>query len=272
MNKFWDTVIEPILEATQPESIVEIGSARGINTRNLLGFCKNTGARVHAVDPLPLFDVAELQEQYGERFVFYRSLSLEVIPFLDYFDLVLIDGDHNWYTVFNELRLIEERCEKLDQPFPLVMLHDIGWPCGRRDLYYDPTTVPPEHRQPYELKGLRPGVEGIVEEGGFFPQLYASREGGPRNGVLTAVEDFLERTKQQLELLKIPGLYGLGSLVPSRLKENDELVKILETWDLPPSVFRHIERVEEAVLEAEVRRHELRERIKQLRDRLKGTE
>ena len=25
------------------------------------------------------------------------------------FDCILIDGDHNWYTVFNELRLIRER-------------------------------------------------------------------------------------------------------------------------------------------------------------------
>lgn len=265
--QFWDAVIEPILEATRPESIVEIGSAKGANTRNLLDFCERSGATLHAIDPVPGYDVAEWQDRYGERFVFYQDLSLNALPLVDDLDVVLIDGDHNWYTVYNELKLIEGLCRERSEDFPLIMLHDVGWPCARRDMYYVPETIPQAYRKPYDLKGLRPGVEGVLEEGGFFPQLYAVREGGPQNGVLTAVEDFLEETGQQLELLKIPGLLGLGILVPSRLKENAQLAEILETWHLPPNVARHIERVEESALEAEIRRNELRERVRELKAR-----
>ncbi len=62
---------------------------------------------------------------------------------------MFLDGDHNWYTVFHELRLIEEHCQRNERLFPLVLLHDLGWPYGRRDLYYNPETIPAEYRQPY---------------------------------------------------------------------------------------------------------------------------
>jgi len=270
MKRFWDTVIEPILEVTRPESIVEIGSDEGLNTRNLLDFCERTNAVLHVVDPLPKYDVSEWQERYGARLVFHRSLSLNALPSIDQFDAVLVDGDHNWYTVYNELRLIEERCAELSLPFPLVMLHDVDWPYGRRDLYYDPDTVPEAYRRPYDSRGTRPGEEGLLDEGGLNQRLdKALQEGGPRNGVLTAVEDFLDETDQQLKLVRIPGFHGLAILVPLQLKQNEEFVAVLATWDLPPTVALHIERLEEAWLGAEIHRQEQQQRLKQQQQRLK---
>lgn len=53
MYRLWDAIVEPLLEAVRPKSVVEIGSERGPNTRNLLDFCERTGATLHAVDPAP---------------------------------------------------------------------------------------------------------------------------------------------------------------------------------------------------------------------------
>ena len=47
MQRFWGTVIEPVLEAVRPEIIVEVGSDQGVNTANLLEFCRQTGATLH---------------------------------------------------------------------------------------------------------------------------------------------------------------------------------------------------------------------------------
>jgi hypothetical protein len=272
MKRFWDTVIEPMLEVTRPKSIVEIGSDKGFNTRNLLDFCERSDAVLHVIDPAPKYDVAEWRERYGDRFVFYPALSVDAIPSIDRFDLVLVDGDHNWYTVYNELKLVEARCAESDQPFPLVLLHDLDWPFGRRDLYYDPDTVPEAYRKPHDPRGVRPGEEGLLDEGGLIQGLSkAVREGGPRNGVFTAVEDFLEETDQDLDLLRIPGFHGLGILIPQRLEENKEFVEFLENWDLPPAVVRHIERLEETWLEAEIRsrkQHARANRLKASQERL----
>ena len=116
MRRFWETIIEPIAGILQPEVIVEIGSDRGDNTRNLLEFCQENDATLHVIDPLPKYDVSEWQEHYGDHLVFHRALSLDALPSIDRMDLVLIDGDHNWYTVFKELKLIEKRCKEIPQP------------------------------------------------------------------------------------------------------------------------------------------------------------
>lgn len=266
MYHFWDTVIEPALDLLQPGVVVEIGSDYGPNTRKLLEFCQKTGAKLHVIDPAPKYDVEEWNSQYGDNVDFHLSLSLEALPKIEDFDAVLIDGDHNWYTVFNELKLIEDRCKADARPFPLVMLHDIGWPYGRRDSYYDPDNVPEDHRQPYDRKGMRPGITEFVEEGGLnrgFPN--ALHEGGPRNGVLTAVEDFLDQSEQKIELVQVQGIYGLGILVPEHVRASiDGLLKAL---DPSPNIAQHIDRIEEARLYSEIERQENEAELRRLRNR-----
>jgi hypothetical protein len=246
MRRFWDTIIAPILERVQPTSIIEIGSDQGHNTAKLLEFCKQQGATLHAIDPLPRFDVAAWREQYGQLFVFHPSLSLNALPKVDRFDVVLIDGDHNWYTVFHELKLIEKRCTDLSQPFPLVMLHDIGWPYGRRDLYYNPDNIPDVYRKPYQKKGMQPGIAELMEKGGLNASFYnAIYEHSLQNGVLTAVEDFLKEAIQPLHLIQIPGLHGLGILLTKELMERNLQVRtFLQALELSPPVVHYIEKVE----------------------------
>ncbi|MFO7838383.1 MAG: glycosyltransferase [Desulfosalsimonadaceae bacterium] len=232
MHRFWEPVIEPLIERMRPARIVEIGADAGGNTLNLLAWCENSGAVLHSIDPAPKFDATELAERYESNFVFYRELSLNVIPRLSGCDLVLIDGDHNWYTVFNELKLLEKRCKKTGEAYPLVILHDIGWPYGRRDLYYNPENIPAEFLKPYKKEGILPGRAALAGEEGLNPHLCnAIYENDYQNGVLTAVEDFLEETGFRLELFSIQGLNGLGLIVPAELlQKNTELAEFLKNW------------------------------------------
>lgn len=261
MYRFWDTIVEPLFKVTRPDSVVEIGSDRGVNTRNLLKYCEQNDAKLHVVDPLPKYDVSVWKEEYGDCVEFYSALSLNALSRINDIDAVLIDGDHNWYTVINELRLIQRRCESGSGHFPLVFLHDIGWPYGRRDLYYNPENIPDFYRKPYKRKGLRPGAGEPLEKGGLNSHLCnAIYENDLQNGVLSAVEDFLKETRQRLELVEVSGLHGLGILVPSQLKEeSEELRDFLEALKSSATVRRHLERVEEERLETELRRQEAKE-------------
>lgn len=270
MQRFWNTIIEPVLEVLRPVSIVEIGSDAGGNTENLLGFCRRSGATLHVIDPVPKYDAGEWEERHGGRLVFHEALSLDALPRIDRFDVVLIDGDHNWYTVMGELRTIRTRCEELSRPFPLVTLHDTGWPYGRRDLYYDPETIPEEHRKPYAKKGLLPGHEALVECGGLNPHLCnALRENEPRGGVLTAIEDFTEETDLPLGLYNLPGHNGLGLLVPRALEErNRELAGFLEDLKLPTTVVALLESVERERIGMQISRQEQRAKARRLKTRL----
>src|SRR5664279_1515283 len=117
-------------------------------------------------------------------------------------DAALIDGDHNWYTVYNEMRLLAEGARRGGAPLPVMIMHDVLWPYGRRDLYYSPDQIPEEFRQPYAQKGMRPGGRKLLERGGLNPTMHnALEEGGPRNGVMTAVDDFVAEYDKPLRVL-----------------------------------------------------------------------
>jgi chromosome segregation ATPase len=82
--------------------------------------------------------------------------------------------------------------------------------------------------------------------------------------VFTAVEDFMEQTDLRLELTRLPGIHGLGILVPSQLKErNEKLVSFLEKLHFSPFVWNYVEGVERARLDLQILQQE--ERIKQRR-------
>jgi hypothetical protein len=247
MLAFWPDVVCPLLEALRPESIVEIGSESGKMTLRLLELAQRTHAKVHAVDPAPLFDPEVWKQKYPGDFVFHRAESLSAMHDIHRFDAVLIDGDHNWYTVLSELNLLEQRCHDLGQHWPLILLHDVAWPYGRRDLYYQPERIPEEHRQPYAKRGISPTEAELLPKGGFNAHLCnAVREGGPKNGVLTAVEDYLAQTAIGFELAKIPAVFGLAILMPEQLASaHPEVARMVRAWGVP-EVERFIDRMETA--------------------------
>lgn len=245
MLAFWPDIIYPLLDALQPQNIVEVGSESGKMTQRLLELARASGAVVHAVDPEPRFDADAWQRDLGDTFVFHRALSLDTIGELPEMDAVLIDGDHNWYTVHHELLAIERRCEQLGCGLPLMLAHDVSWPYGRRDLYYDPETVPEQYRQPWARAGMSPSQSELLESGGFNSHLCHARvEGGARNGVLTAVEDYVAVAREPIRLVVVPAVFGLAILLPEALaKRKPLLAERVAAWAVP-EVERFINRLE----------------------------
>lgn len=229
MHRFWKPVIAPVITALQPKTIIEIGALHGANTQKLLFYCTAHGARLHTIDPVSNFEVKALLQEYADAFVFHQDLSLNALPHIHSMDVVLIDGDHNWYTVYHELLAIEKIHESAES-FPIIFLHDVGWPYARRDLYYDPSTIPDEFRHEYAQKGMLPGKTKLDDERGLSKQLFnAVYEGGKMNGVLTAIEDFMKQSLITFNLIKIPAFFGLGILVPeSREKKEPRLQAALK--------------------------------------------
>lgn len=94
--------------------------------------------------------------------------SLEALPKLveagKKYDLILVDGDHNYYTVSKELELIRSLCNDKT----LIIIDDYSGKWSEKDLYYserpdyaslDITTK----RHDTEKKGVRPAVDEFLE-------------------------------------------------------------------------------------------------------------
>ena len=229
MFPFWEVAIAPVLQACGARRVVEIGALRGENTVQLLD-ALGPDAELHVIDPVPDFDPIEHARKFGGNYHFHQALSVEVLPTLPPMDAALIDGDHYWYTVSNECRLLARTSREAGAPLPVMMLHDVLWPYGRRDLYYDPSTVPDEHRQPYAQKGMRPEREDLVARGGLNPTMNnALLEGGPRNGVMTGLEDFIAEHPEPVRMVLLPIYYGLAIVVEeARLEAEPELRAVLD--------------------------------------------
>ena len=222
------------LDAAQPASVLEIGAYRGELTAELLGWAAGSGARITAVEPEPPSQLLELAGA-EPALELLRETSHDALRRPDRPDAVVIDGDHNHYTLSEELRLIAERQPGAEMP--LVLFHDLCWPHARRDTYYAPERIPERQRRPLvHNAGLAPWEPGIAAHG--LPFIWAAaREGGERNGTLTAVEDFIA-ARDGLQLAVVPAFFGLGVLWHRDAPCAAAVAEVVDPWDRHPVLER----------------------------------
>ena len=65
--------------------------------------------------------------------------------------------------------------------------------------------------------------------------------------MLTAIEDFLNETPHELEMLEVPGFCMLGILIRAQLKRDcPKLTEVLAAIELPEPMRRYVQELEEA--------------------------
>jgi cephalosporin hydroxylase len=256
MFPLWDVAIAPVLHAAQARRVVEIGALRGETTERMLADL-GPDAELDVIDPEPAFDPGDHERRFPGRYRFHQGLSLDVLPRLGPVDAALIDGDHNWYTVYNELRLLAQGARRHGTDLPILILHDVLWPYGRRDLYYAPKRIPAEFRRPYAQAGMNPGQKRLHRSKGLNPTMFnAEEEGGPRNGVMTALEDFLAEHPRPVRQLVVPIYFGLAIVAEEdRLAVRPELDKALDRLESSEGRYELLEVAEATRLRAMVFQH-----------------
>lgn len=217
-------VFEIIFAHRDISTVVEVGVESG----KVSAVYAELGASVvHCVDPRPTDELrANLAENDALHLV--EKPSPRVLADLPPADLYVLDGDHNYAVVHQELGWILTHA-----PDAVVVLHDVLWPCSRRDLYYQPSPLSPEDSHPSSAEGptvwhdeLTPA--GFVGQGAFTS---ASHAGGERNGVLTAVEDALSQAEDDrwhFEL--VPAVFGMGVVVRQTSPSAAHLVESLQPY------------------------------------------
>ncbi|OHV21619.1 hypothetical protein BBK14_26110 [Parafrankia soli] len=222
----------PLLEASGARSIAEIGSESGVTTSLLVDLLRRGGGgRLLVIDPEP--GVAP-SSGGGLDVEVIRGYSPEALDGHAPTDAYLIDGDHNYATVRGELGMIETAVRDFGRSyFPLVILHDVGWPAGRRDQYYAPDRIPESVRQPNSWDvGVEIDRTDAVPGRGFRGMgafSWALAEGGPRNGVRTAVEDFVAE-HPDLRFFTIAPIFGLGVILDRRAPWARRAADLLAPW------------------------------------------
>jgi hypothetical protein len=195
-----------IIGAAKALSVCEIGSQGGFFSQELHRlYREGVIERLTIVDPMPSALVNAMVDDHGCSVV--KGLSLDVLETLAPHDLYIVDGDHNYHTVKHELLKIFKNRRAV------AVMHDIAWPCGTRDMYYKPETVPTVARHPYTFDVvLDPADDGIAVSGETSGGNYAVAltDGGPLNGVFPALRDVA--AELGLHMDGIAALLGVGVL------------------------------------------------------------
>ncbi len=202
----------PLLEAVSAKTVCEIGAEHGGNSKVLYEWLKTKNGKLISIDPKPSHAFMQWMLSTNNVVQHVPKLSHTAIPEVGAVDAWFIDGDHNWYTVYNELLLIREVSRKQNRPL-MVFMHDIGWPWGKRDLYYAPDQIPENFRQPYTWdEGVTLDSAETIQGGfrGHGAFAVALKEGGPQNGVMTAIDDFTKKYPGEFCFAYVPAVFGLG--------------------------------------------------------------
>lgn len=101
MTAFWP-VIQELLNIVKPARLVEICGDEGESTQKLCTWAKQHQAYVHVIETQPKDKLKHIVAQY-QLASLHVGRSLEILPTLEAATRFVIDGDHNYYTVYNVL-------------------------------------------------------------------------------------------------------------------------------------------------------------------------
>lgn len=209
LDEFREVIFEGF-RAAGVRTVMEIGSEAGTFTRELVRWVESNDGKLFCVEPKPTEELIGIA-RHSEHVELVPETSHQALSHLPAVDAYLIDGDHNYFTVNGELEAIN-RIAREEGRFPLLFLQDVGWPCGRRDFYYNPEVLPREAVRPHTFDlGVVPW-SSIPVRGGYRSNAefaWALEEGGPANGVRTALEDFLVG-RDDLHVIHVPCVFGLS--------------------------------------------------------------
>ena len=121
--------IEQLLREAKPRAVLELGALLGENSHNLATLGGEIGYHLTIVSDDVLPDLSDVPEWV----TLHQGVSYRVLPTLTGpYDVVLLDTDHNYYTLMREL-------DALDPLLPVgaqVIIHDV------EAFYYDPGFMP----------------------------------------------------------------------------------------------------------------------------------
>lgn len=201
-------IFDYILEDLKNPNICEIGVEYGTSGRYFSNLAIKHAGSYSGIDPfLPANAVDDppfikYYKNYSENYLSNEKWE---------HNLFIIDGDHNFTTVSKELNAIHKRSSELGRS-PLIFMHDVTWPCGKRDAFYDLSRMPDDVvKNSQACASVDLNSEKLIEFGVGYGYDIGWRTviGGPENGVLTALENFCDSQKDWKYLI-IPAFFGLA--------------------------------------------------------------
>jgi hypothetical protein len=210
-----DPMLAGLCRRLKPRHIALVGARDPALAQCMLHAAMQAGATLHVIARAPGEGLLALRGIGRDACVLHDATIPDALKLIPVPAFCWVDADRNWHTTRTALRALDAQAQRLGRAFPVTIVEGTGWPHGRRDGYDDPAAIPAEACQPHERAGLLPGQRAPAGSAGLYAEGYhASSCDEPGNGVLTAVEDFLDGRMAALRFEKLPGFGGRVVIAP----------------------------------------------------------
>lgn len=200
-NYYSVDIIPIILKIFKVDDIIISSFSKEDYFDQIVQYCENDNASIITIDSNDAINNYPLKE----------------LSQLSNYGAIFLNDDPNWYTVYTELNLIKQN----NDVFPLVFICHNIFPHKRRDSYIRPNIIPNEFINEYSDDLFYNNIH-ILDN--YF---HALDENTPKNGVLTAIEDFLSEN-YAIGIMDINFLNGITVLYPKNSISHIRVGKLFE--------------------------------------------
>lgn len=185
-------IVNKVLDNTDSKKIILIGCKNEKLFDFILKYIKSNSGELILIEPQLKVNINKFITEDISNFTLLKQDSLKILENFKEYDAIFLDGNPNWYTLFTELRIIEKNCNK----FPLIFVCNSIFPNERRDTYYYFDNIPSNYIHINSKKliiseDLIDKSKKIVIEDENYHAIYSNSQ---KNGVLTAIEDYIQKT------------------------------------------------------------------------------
>jgi len=230
----FSSIIFPILETIQANTIGELTAADQENLKFLHLWLSGRQGKLVVLDANCPDEFIDWIDSVDDLVTYVPQSGIDGIAQMPAVDAWFVHGHPNWFNVYHELAEIYETAKKNQQPM-MIFLQNVAWPCARRDWYASPNSIPENFRQPHTWNG-DDAADAMKIMNSRENKTYACalKEGGERNGVLTAVEDFVLNHADEFYWALIPSIFGLGVLFSRNHPRASEVARIIAPYHQHP--------------------------------------
>ena len=150
---------------------------------------------------------------------------------------MILDGDHNYFTLSEELRLIEPSAARA-RGLPLLILHDIGWPLARRDAYYAPERIPRRASPAAGPQRLPAPGRARARRRRDAVRLRRRARGRPAQRDPDRGRGLHRRPRPSCGFAVVPAFFGLGFIWHREAPWAGAVAELLAPWDRNPVLER----------------------------------
>jgi hypothetical protein len=198
LDILWESALSPFLEQARPDSILMVGAGEDISGK-VLDFAAPWNGKIHLAAPAS-GDYADLISRGGDRFTLHRASGRDAAGILPAPDIALITshldwqaatGGLTWQAATGLLHALDRQARRAGRPYPVTLIAGLA----ARETIQD---APQGHDD-------------------------------PRNGMLSALEDFVADQAPRLLFSVLPLLDGFAVLVPRDLAARQDARGLLDT-------------------------------------------